>query len=107
MGRHHRRPTPDWRARALAGPRNRLLTAKIISRFARHLQVELHNRHLTAHKRRDEIERALAEVRSRAAKVLKRIEEDDDAPRALSLRLKELEAEEDRLNEELPVCSTV
>jgi chromosome condensin MukBEF ATPase and DNA-binding subunit MukB len=88
-------------ARALAGLRSRLLTPEIINRFAQHLQAELQNQQRSAHKRRDDLEAALVEARSRAAKVLKRIEEDDDAPRSLSARLKELEAEEDRLNEEL------
>ena len=87
--------------RALAGLRDHLLTPEVIGRFAQHLQHELHAQQKAAHSRRAEIETSLAETRSRTAKILKRIEEDDDAPRSLSARLKELEAEEERLEEEL------
>jgi len=87
--------------RALAGLRDRLLTPKIISRFATHLQRELDIQQRAASGRRGDIEAALAETAVRAAKILKRIEEDDDAPRSLTARLRELEAEETRLTVEL------
>ena len=87
--------------RALAGLRGRLLTPEVISQFAQHLQRELSAQHRTAASRQSEIETELAEVRGRIAKILRRIEEDDDAPKALTNRLKELEAEEERLEQEL------
>ena len=87
--------------RALAGLRDRLLTPEVISRFAQHLQRELSAQHRTAENRQSEIEVELAKVQSRIAKILHRIEEDDDAPKTLTKRLKELEAEEERFEKEL------
>ena len=87
--------------RALAGLRDRLLTPEIISRFAIHLQRELDAQQRFAHDRREELEDALADAKQRAAKILMRIEEDENAPRSLTARLKELEGEEERLEREL------
>lgn len=83
--------------RALAGLRDRLLTLEIISRFAVHLQRELDAQRRSVHGQRDDLEAALAGARQRAAKILRRIEDEDDAPRSLTARLKELETEEERL----------
>ena len=47
------------------------------------------------------LEAELSEIRVRASKILKRIEEDDDAPRSLTAQLKELEAEEAQLTARL------
>lgn len=66
--------------RAVAGLKNRLLTPEIINRFAIHLQRELDEQLRGAHGRRNEIEGALIETRARAANILRRIEEDEDAP---------------------------
>ena len=88
-------------SRALAGLRERLLTPEVISRFAGHLQTEMDAQQRAAHGRRGEIEVALADAKRRASKILKRIEEDEDAPRALTARLKEIEADEARLADEL------
>ena len=87
--------------RALTGLRSRLLTPEVIGRFAHHLQRELDVQQRAAHGRRDEIEGALAEAHARAVKIVKRIEEEEDAPRFLTTRLKELETEEMQLEQEL------
>ena len=89
--------------RTLAGLRERLLTPEIIGRFAVHLQRELDARQRASLGKREAIESTLTDVRLRAAKILRRIEEDDDAPRSLTTRLKELEAEEARLERELSI----
>ena len=88
-------------ARALAGLREKLLTPEVITRFAQHLQRELSAQHHAADKRQSEIDTELLDVRRRVAKILSNIEEDDDAPKTLTKRLKELEAEEERLEQEL------
>ena len=88
-------------ARAVVGLTNHLLTPEIISRFAIHLQRELDEQLRDTHCRRNEIESALIEARTRAAKIIARIEVEEDAPRSLTARLKELEAEEERLAQEL------
>ena len=87
--------------RALSGRRDRLLTPDIICRFAVHLQRELDAEQRAAYGRRDELEDALVETRQRAAKILRRVEEDEAAPRSLTTRLKELEVEEEQLEREL------
>ena len=88
-------------ARALAGLRDRLLTPEVITRFAQHLQRELAAQHRTAENRQNAIEVELTEVQGRIARILTRIEEDEDAPKTLTKRLKELEAEEECLEQEL------
>ena len=87
--------------RALAGLRDKLLTPEIISRFAVHLQRELDDQMRVAHGRRDEMEASLAETRRRIAKLVKQMEEEDDLPRSVMTRLKDLEREEERLEKEL------
>lgn len=87
--------------RALSGLRDRLLTPDIICRFAVHLQRELDAEQRAAYGRRDELEDALVETRQRAAKILRRVEEDEAALRSLTTRLKELGAEEEQLEREL------
>lgn len=66
-------------ARALGGLRSRLLTPEIISHFAQHLQRELGAQQRAVHGKRDEIEAARRDT-LRTAKIVKRIEEDDDVP---------------------------
>jgi site-specific DNA recombinase len=87
--------------RSLEGLRSRLLTPEVIGRFARHLQRELDVQQQTANGKREEMESTLREARSKIAKIVKRIEDDEDAPRALHTRLKELEIEEARLEQSL------
>lgn len=55
----------------------------------------------SAHSRRDEMEENLIETRRRIAKPVKQMEKDDDLPRSVMTRLKDLECEEDRLFQEL------
>jgi hypothetical protein len=86
--------TSELEDRAFAGIRDKLLTPAVITRFAAALQQELEDMHRTDHVERARAENALAETRARIAKLVTRIEEDDDAPRSLSLRLKELEKTE-------------
>ena len=80
----------------IAGLREKLLTPAVIAKFADTLQRELDEQYRAANADRSRLESGLEETRLRLAKVLRRIEEDDDAPRTLTLRLKELEAEEER-----------
>ena len=83
--------------RAFAGIRDKLLTPEVVGQFAAAFQRELEEAHRTdnAERARNEIE--LTETRGRITKLVTRIEEDDDAPRSLSVRLKELEATEQAL----------
>ena len=83
--------------RVLSGLREQLLTPEIIGKFARALQRELDEQRETAEAGRDEMETRLVDVRGRMARVIRRIEEDDDAPRMLLDRLKALEVEEEAL----------
>ncbi len=87
--------------RVLAALRDHLLSPEIVSRFAVHLQRELDSQLRTVHSRRDEVAADLGEKRRRIAKLVKQIEEDDDLPRSVITRLKDLEREEDRLEQEL------
>lgn len=91
----------DLEARVLAGLREKLFTPAVIAQFADQLQRELDDQHKAVNADRSRAEAALEETRLRVVKVLRRIEEDDDAPRTLTLRLKELEAEEERQLAEL------
>jgi site-specific DNA recombinase len=88
-------------ARTLAGLRDRLLTPEIVSRFAVHLQRELDSEMRTAHGQREETETSLVETRRRIAKLVKQIEEDDDCPRAVMTRLKDLDRQEAELDRAL------
>jgi len=81
-------------SRVLAGLREQLLTPEIIAKFARALQRELDDRQNVADAGRAILEGQLADVRDRMARLARRIEEDEDAPRLLINRLKALEAEE-------------
>ncbi|MBX7514454.1 zinc ribbon domain-containing protein [Qipengyuania sp. GH38] len=92
--------------RALAGLRDCLLTPEVISRFAQHLERELSAQHQATDKRQGEIKAELRGVQSKIAKIVRRIEEDDEAPRALTNRLKEHEAAEELLKEELATMPT-
>ena len=93
--------TTELETRALAGVREQLLTPAVISHFAVALQRELHEAYRADNAERAHAEIELAEARARIAKLVKRIEEDDDAPRSLSMRLKELESTEQALEETL------
>lgn len=75
------------------------------SRGARHeLQHELEAAHRAAGNDRERIEVELVETRGRMAKLVRRIEDDEDAPRALVQRLKDFDAAEVRLIETLYVA---
>lgn len=84
-------------SRVLAGVREQLLTPEIIGKFARALQQELDNQQQLADAGRGEVDTRLADVRDRIARLNRRIEEDEDAPRMLITRLKALESEESEL----------
>jgi site-specific DNA recombinase len=83
--------------RVLAGVREQLLTPEIISKFASALQQELDEKQQVADAGRGDLELRLADVRERMARLGRRIEEDEDAPRVLIERLKALETEEGEL----------
>ena len=93
--------TAELEERVLAGIRERLLTPALVERFANELQYELEVAHRASGPTRQRIEVELVDTRSRIAKLVRRIEDDDDAPRALIQRLKELQASELRLAQEL------
>lgn len=95
--------TTELETRALAGVREQLLTPEIIGRFATALQQELAEASQAGNTDRDRVERERDNTRGRIAKLVARIEDDDDAPRSLTARLKELEAIEARLDEALAV----
>ncbi len=86
--------TRELETRALVGIRERLLTPDLIRRFAASLQQELEETARTANVDRHRLEADLRNVRARIATLVTRIEEDADAPRALSARVKQLEQEE-------------
>ncbi len=86
-------------ARALAGIRERLLTPALIKRFAALLQLELATVAQAGNVERATAEQKLAETRTRIDNLVSQIEDDEDAPRALTTRVKNLEAEERRLEE--------
>ena len=95
--------TTELEARALAGIRERLLSPALIKRFAASLQQELATAAQAGNAERAQAEHDLTETRARIAKLVTRIEEDEDAPRALTTRVKDLEAEERRLEEIIAV----
>ncbi len=95
--------TTELETRALAGVREQLLTPEIIGRFATALQQELAEESGAGNAGHNCVERERDDTRARIAKLVARIEEDDDAPRSLTARLKELEAIEVRLDEALAV----
>jgi len=87
--------------RALAGLRDRLLTPEIVRRFAVHLQRELDSQMRATHGRREALESKLIDVRRRISKLVTQMEEADDLPRSVMMRLKDLEQEEEKLDIEL------
>ncbi len=91
--------TTELETRALAGIRERLLTPALIKRFAALLQQELAVAAEAGNVERATAEHKLVEIRTRIANLVTQIEEDEDAPRALTTRVKDLEAEERRLEE--------
>ena len=95
--------TSELESRAFAGIRDKLLTPAVITRFAAAFQRELEETHRTDNVERARAEIALSETRERIAKLVTRIEEDDDAPRSLNLRLKELETAERALEATLAI----
>ncbi|WP_425057366.1 recombinase family protein [Sphingomonas oligoaromativorans] len=80
--------------RVLSGVRDRLLTPAVIERFATALQQELDADRIASGSERAGLQAQLDEVRSRIARLARRLEEDEDAPRTLVERLKELESQE-------------
>jgi site-specific DNA recombinase len=86
--------TKELEDRVLAGIRTRLLTPALVSRFAASLQKELAQAQKASNADRDRIEVKLGETRERIARLVRRLEDEEDAPRALVQRLKTLEEEE-------------
>ena len=93
--------TKELEDRVLAGIRDRLLTPALVSRFASALQKELGQAQKASNADRSRIEVKLDETRDRIARLVHRLEDEDDAPRALVQRLKALEAEEQAFATEL------
>ena len=91
--------TGELETRALAGIRERLLTPEIIGRVAVVLQQELAEASRVSDTDRIRAETDLADTRARITKLVRLIEEDNDAPRSLTARLKELETDEHRLEQ--------
>lgn len=89
----------SWKRVRSGGIRERLLTLPLIKRCAALLQQELAVAARAGNAERAQVEHDLAETRARIAKLVTHIEEDEDAPRALTTRVKDLEAEERRLEE--------
>ena len=80
--------------RVLAGLRHRLLTPDLVARFVADLQRELDEQQTSSAGDADRLKTRLGDVRTKIANVVRRIEDDVDAPRALTTRLKDLELEE-------------
>ena len=95
--------TAELEDRVLSGIKQRLLRPEMVSFFAAALQQELDAAHRTSDSDRMRIEVELAETQNRIAKLVRRIEEDEDAPRALVARLKELEGIDTQLTASLAV----
>ncbi len=91
--------TGELETRALAGIRERLLTPEIIGRVAVVLQQELAEASRVSDTDRIRAETDLADSRARITKLVRLIEEDNDAPRSLTARLQELETDEHRLEQ--------
>ncbi len=89
--------TTELEDRVLAGVRDRLLRPDLIERYARLLQKEIEQANRERDSDRDRALGDLGDIRAKIAKLIQRIEEDDDAPKSLVRRLKELEAEEETL----------
>ena len=87
----------ELETRVLAGIRDRLLTLEIIRRFAAQLQRELDAGDRARRARHAKLDAELHNVRQRIAKLVRQFEEEEGIPRALTARLRHLEAEEDRL----------
>lgn len=89
--------TTELEERVLAGIRQRLLTPDLVRRFTAELQQELEAAYRAVGSDRQRIEVELVDARRRIARLVRRIEDDEDAPRALVQRLKELELTEAQL----------
>lgn len=89
--------TSELEDRTLTGLRTKLLTPAVIASFAAALQEELKTIRLESESKGDELRAALGDTRARMAKLLAQLEEEDDVPKSLLRRLKELEKEEERL----------
>jgi len=89
--------TTELEARTLAGLRTKLLTPAVIAKFAAALQEELNAHRSETASKESELRAELETTRSRMAKPLAQLEGEDDAPKSLMRRLKELEQEEERL----------
>jgi site-specific DNA recombinase len=87
----------DLEGRVLFGVRERLLTPEMISQFAQALQQELDADHRATHADRARLESQLADVRGKIDRLVRRIEDDEGAPRTLVQRLRELEVLESEL----------
>ena len=102
--------TVELERRVLAGLKRNLLTPELIGRFARMLQKEIVHANLEREQGRMSSEHKLISLEARIRKIVRQIEDDDDTPRALVQRLKELEIEEERLRKELkgiPVAEVI
>jgi DNA invertase Pin-like site-specific DNA recombinase len=89
--------TTEIEERVLRGLRERLLSPALISRLAAELQKELDQALHDVGSSRAAIEVELADTRSRIAKLVQHLEEEDGTPKALIQRLKQLEEVETRL----------
>jgi site-specific DNA recombinase len=89
--------TAELEERVLRGLRERLLSPALISSFAAELQKELDRAVHDTGSPRAAIEVELADTRSRIAKLVQQVEKDDDVPKAIIERLKQLEEFEARL----------
>ncbi len=83
--------------RVLRGVRERLLSPSLISRFAGELQKELNRAVHDNGASRVAVEVTLADTRSRIAKLVQQMEENEEVSKALIGRLKQLEETEARL----------
>lgn len=89
--------TTELEASTLAGLRTKLLTPAVIAKFAAALQEELIAKRLESASRNADHRAELESTRSLMAKLIAQLEDEDDAPKSLMHRLKDLEREEERL----------
>ena len=99
--------TNELEGRVLAGLKGRLLTPDLIARFTRLLQKEIANANREREHGKVAVEHELFQVRARIDKLVRQIEEDEEAPKALVRRLKALELDEERLCHELEAVPAV
>ncbi len=93
--------TVELEGRVLAGVKRKLLTPELIARFVRMMQKEIAHANREREQGRTFADHKLHDLQARIGKIVRQIEEDDDFPKALMQRLKELEREEEQLREEL------